>query len=370
MKHRPILLSLLNGVKMLPDSEYHLLKELVEAPSPSGFEGPAQRVIKQFIEPLADQLQVDVMGNMMAWLKGQGGPRVMLAGHCDEIGFMVQYITDEGFIYFGAIGGVDPHLSPGQRIDIHTSGGALKGIIGKKAIHLIDVKDRDSVIKLKDQYIDIGCSSRSEVEKLLRIGDPITFSVGLERLQNGRLTSRALDDKMGAFIVSQVFAEIKKAGGAAAELVCVSTVQEEVGLRGGTTSGYGVDPDLAIVVEVTHATDTPDVDPKGIGRVEVGKGPVLARGANINPVLFELLIETAAAENIPIQIIGVPRATGTDANALQLTRGGVATALLGIPLRYMHTPVELLAESDLQAAIKLLSATVLRLKAGQSFLPH
>jgi endoglucanase len=354
---------------MLPDSEFNFLKELVEAPSPSGFEAPAQRVIKKHLESLADQVQTDVMGNLMLGLEGDGGPRVMLAGHCDEIGFMVQYITDEGFIYFGAIGGVDPHLSPGQRVDIHTSEAVVQGVIGKKAIHLIEAKDRDNVIKLKDQYIDIGCGSRAEVEKLIRIGDPITFSVGLERLRNGRITSRALDDKMGAFIVGQVLAEVKEAGGATAELVCVSTVQEEVGLRGGTTSGYGVDPDLAIVVEVTHATDTPDVDPKGIGRVEVGKGPVLARGANINQVLFELLVETAAAEDIPIQIIGAPRATGTDANALQLTRGGVATALLGIPLRYMHTPVELLAETDLQAAIKLLTAVVLKIEKDQSFLP-
>ena len=354
---------------MLPDSEFSFLKELVEAPSPSGFEAPAQRVIKKHLEPLADQIQIDVMGNMMVRLKGQGGLRVMLAGHCDEIGFMVQYITDEGFIYFGAIGGVDPHLSPGQRINIHTKNAVIKGVIGKKAIHLIDVKDRDTVIKLKEQYIDIGCSSRNEVENLIQIGDPITFSVGLERLQNGRLTSRALDDKMGAFIVSRVFAGIQESGGAVSELVCVSTVQEEVGLRGGTTSGYGVNPDVAIVVEVTHATDTPDVDPKGIGRVEVGKGPVLARGANINPVLFELLVDTAARENIPVQIIGVPRATGTDANSLQLSRGGVATALLGIPLRYMHTPVELLAEVDLQAAIKLLTAAVLRIEKDQSFLP-
>lgn len=354
---------------MLPDSEFKFLKELVEAPSPSGFEAPAQRILKQYLEPIADQLQVDVMGNMMAHLAGQGGHRVMLAGHCDEIGFMVQYVTDEGFIYFGAIGGVDPHLSPGQRVDIHTVEGVVKGIIGKKAIHLIEAKDRDTVIKLKEQYIDIGCSSREEVEKLLRIGDPITFSVGLERLQNGRITSRALDDKMGSFIVSQVLVEVKKAGGAISDLVCVSTVQEEVGLRGGTTSGYGVNPDLAIVVEVTHATDTPDVEPKGIGRVEVGKGPVLARGANINPILFDLLVETAATEDIPVQIIGVPRATGTDANTLQLTRGGVATALIGIPLRYMHTPVELLAEADLQAAIKLLTAAVLRIEKDQSFLP-
>jgi len=354
---------------MLTNNEFDLLKSLVEAPSPSGFETPAQQVVRNYLQPLADELRTDVMGNLIAVLKGQGGPRLMLAGHCDEIGFMVLYINDEGFIYFGAIGGVDPHLSAGQRVNIHTKNGPVSGIIGKKAIHLIETKDRDTVIKLKDQYIDIGCNSREEVENLIRIGDPITFAVGLQRLQNGRLTSRALDDKMGAFIVSQVFAHTKAQAPIAAELVGVSTVQEEVGLRGGTTSAYGVNPDVAIVVEVTHATDTPDVDAKGIGRVALGKGPVLSRGANINPALFELIIETAKQKQIPVQIIGAPRATGTDANVLQLSRGGVATALLGIPLRYMHTPVEVLDEADLQAAIALLSAVVPRIKADLSFVP-
>lgn len=354
---------------MLANNDFELLKQLVEAPSPSGFETPAQRVVRHYLQPLADELRTDIMGNLVAVLKGQGGPRLMLAGHCDEIGFMVLYISEEGFIYFGAIGGVDPHLSAGQRVNIHTSQGPVSGIIGKKAIHLIETKDRDTVIKLKDQYIDIGCSSREEVEKLIRIGDPITFAVGLQRLQNGRLTSRALDDKMGAFIVSQVFAHTKTGAPIEAELVCVSTVQEEVGLRGGTTSAYGVDPDLAIVVEVTHATDTPDVDAKSIGRVALGKGPVLSRGANINPALFELIVETAKQEQIPVQIIGAPRATGTDANVLQLSRGGVATALLGIPLRYMHTPVEVLDEADLQAAIALLCAVVPRITAEMSFVP-
>jgi endoglucanase len=354
---------------MLTNDEFDHLKILVEAPSPSGFETPAQQVVRKYLHPLADELRTDVMGNLMAVLKGQGGPRVMLAGHCDEIGFMVLYISDEGFIYFGAIGGVDPHLSAGQRVNIHSANGPVSGIIGKKAIHLIETKDRDTVIKLKDQYIDIGCSSREEVEKLIHIGDPVTFAVGLQRLQNGRLTSRALDDKMGAFIVSQVFARTKDGAPIDAELVCVSTVQEEVGLRGGTTSGYGVNPDVAIVVEVTHATDTPDVDAKGIGRVALGKGPVLSRGANINPALFELIVETAKKEQIPVQIIGAPRATGTDANVLQLSRGGVATALLGIPLRYMHTPVEVLDEADLQAAIALLTAVVPQIKADMSFVP-
>jgi len=349
--------------------EFNFLKELVETPSPSGYEQPAQRVIKRQLEGIADNFKTDVMGNLIARLDGQGGPKVMLAGHCDEIGFMVQFVDDLGFIYFGAIGGVDPHLSPGQRILIHTEQGDIPGVIGKKAIHLIEAKDRDTVIKLKQQFIDIGCSSREEVEKLVQIGDPVTFAVGVQTLQNNRATSRAFDDKMGAFIVTEVMRQIKKSGKIEADLYAVSTVQEEIGLRGAATSSYGVNPDVGIVVEVTHATDYPDVEQSSIGRVELGKGPVIARGANINPVLFKLLVDTAAVEKIPIQIIGVPRATGTDANVMQLSRGGVATALLGIPLRYMHTPVETLSLADLDQAIKLLVAVVKQIGADTSFIP-
>ncbi len=349
--------------------DFAFLKELVETPSPSGFEQPAQRVIRAQLTDVADDMRTDVMGNLIARLDGKGGPKLMLAGHCDEIGFMVQYVDDNGFIYFGAIGGVDPHLSPGQRVRIHAADSVIPGVIGKKAIHLIEAKDREKVISLKEQYIDIGCSKKDEVLKLVNIGDPVTFAVGVEKLQGDRVTSRAFDDKMGAFIVAEVMKRVKQKGGATAELYSVSTVQEEVGLRGGTTSSYGVNPDAGIVVEVSHATDCPGVEKAGIGEVGVGKGPVLARGANINPVLFDLLLKTAEKEKIPVQVIGVPRATGTDANVMQLSRGGVATALLGIPLRYMHTPVEVLSLTDLENAIKLLTAFTLRLKKDQSFIP-
>lgn len=353
----------------MQEQDFEFFRALVETPSPSGYEQPAQRVIRAQLEPLADQLDIDVMGNLIARLDGRGGPRVMLAGHCDEIGFMVQYVDDNGFLFFGAIGGVDPHLSPGQRVRIHTAHGPVNGVIGKKAIHLIEPKERETVIKLKEQYIDIGCSSREEVEQLVQIGDPVTFAVGLERLQNDRVTSRAFDDKMGAFIVSQVFRRLQTMR-PEADVYAVSTVQEEVGLRGAATSTFGIAPDLGFVVEVTHATDTPGVEPSGIGRIEVGKGPVIARGANINPVLFDLIMETARNEGIDVQVLGVPRATGTDANVMQLSRAGVATALIGIPLRYMHTPVEVLSLADLEAAVKLLTAVVGRLSAGQSFIPR
>ncbi len=352
------------------EKDFNFLKCLVETPSPSGYEQPAQRVIKQQLTAVADAIHTDVMGNLIACLNGQGGPKVMLAGHCDEIGFMVQFVDDRGFIYFGAIGGVDPHLAPGQRVSIHTKNGEVPGVIGKKAIHLIEPKEREKVINLKKQFIDIGCTSREEAEALIRIGDPVTFAVGVQKLQNDRVTSRAFDDKMGAFIVTKVMKNVKKRGKIDAELYAVSTVQEEIGLRGAATSSYGVNPDVGIVVEVTHATDYPDVEQSSIGRVELGKGPVIARGANINPVLFDLMVDTAAAENIPIQIIGVPRATGTDANVMQLSRSGVATALLAIPLRYMHTPVEILSLGDLELAIDLLTAVLSRVEKGVSFVPQ
>lgn len=354
------------------ERDFLFFKELIETPSPSGYEQPAQRVLRRELEGVADEVSGDVMGNLIARVASPhaDAPRVMLAGHCDEIGFMVRYVDDQGFIWFGAIGGVDPHLVPGQRVNIHTAGGAVPGVIGKKPIHLIEPKERETVIKLNSQFIDIGCSSRDEVEKLVAIGDPITFAVGVQRLQGDRVTSRAFDDKMGAFIVARVVQEVAKRGKPPAELFGVSTVQEEVGLRGGTTSAYGVNPDVGIAVEVGFATDFPDVNMKELGEVKVGSGPVITRGANINPRLFELLVETAREEGIPLQIIGNPRATGTDANVMQLSRGGVATGLLTIPLRYMHTPVETLSLADIEQAIQLLTSLVFRINRETDFIPN
>ncbi len=353
------------------DQEFAFLKELVEAPSPSGYEQPAQRVIRRKLDGVADDIRTDVMGNVIARIDGQGEdrPRVMLAGHCDEIGFMIKYIDDDGFLFFSPIGGVDAHLTPGQRVLVHTAAGPVPGVIGKKPIHMIEAKDRDTVIKIKSQFIDIGCSGREEAEKLVAIGDPATFAVGLERLQGDRVISRAFDDKMGAFIVAQVLREVRRRGPAPVDLYGVSTVQEEIGLRGGTTSAYGVNPDVGIAVEVGFATDYPEMDKKEIGEFKVGKGPIIARGANINPALFRLLVATAEEEGIPYQVMGAPRATGTDANVMQLNRGGVAAALVSVPLRYMHSPVELLSLADLQSAVRLLAGLVYRIESRNQFIP-
>ncbi|MCP3177475.1 M42 family metallopeptidase [Desulfuromonas sp. KJ2020] len=353
------------------EQDFDFFKRFVEAPSPSGFEQPAQRVFRQELADVADTVETDVMGNVMARLRAgrEDAPRVMLAGHCDEIGLMVKYIDDNGFLYFGPIGGVDAHLVPGQRVWVHAAAGSIPGVIGKKPIHLIEAKERDTVAKFKNMFIDIGCSDRQEAEALVAVGDPATFAVGLQRLQGDRVTSRAFDDKMGAFIVAQVLKEVRRRGHSPVDLFGVSTVQEEIGLRGGTTSAYGVNPDVGIAIEVGHSTDYPDVDKKEIGDFRVGKGPILARGANINPVLFELLVQTAREENIPYQVMGAPRATGTDANVIQLSRGGVAAALVSVPLRYMHTPVELLSLSDLENTVRLLVGLLGRLTDRHMFIP-
>jgi endoglucanase len=350
---------------------FEFLCKMVAAPSPSGYEQPAQRVFREYVGPFA-QVSTDVMGNIHALVKGarQKSPRVMLIGHSDEIGFQVKYIDDNGFIYFSAIGGVDPHLTPGQRVHIHCRNGVIFGVVGKKPIHLMEAKDRETVVKLDSQYIDIGAEHKKAAEQLVLVGDPVTFAGGLEKLHGDRVTSRGFDDKAGSFVVAEVLRHVTDSSRKLpVDLYGISSVQEEVGLRGGVTSSYTVNPDIGICVEVDFCTDQPDVERKHNGEVGLGKGPILPRGPNINPPLFDLLADTAKREKIPVQFTGIPKASGTDANVMQISRGGMATALVKIPLRYMHTPVEVLSLSDLDNAIKLIAATLYRIKDKESFIP-
>ena len=348
------------------------LEQLLDAPSPSGYEQPAQRVLREYVAPFSDEVTTDVMGNVFARVAGKGRdlPRVMIVGHTDEIGLQVKYVDDRGFLYFAAVGGVDAHLTPGKRVNIHTAAGPLAGVIGKKPIHLMDTKDRETVVKLEAQYIDIGARDKKEAQKLVRVGDAITFESSFTRLQGDRVASRGFDDKAGCFVVAEVLRLVKTSGKKLnVELYGVSSVQEEIGLRGGTTSCYTINPDVGICVEVDFATDQPDVEKKHNGEVGLGKGPILARGANINPHLFELLSTSALKEKIAIQHTASPRATGTDANVMQISRGGVATALVNIPLRYMHTPVETVSLGDLENAAKLIVAALGRIKSKAEFIP-
>jgi endoglucanase len=313
------------------------------------------------------------MGNVYARISGKGKnlPRVMIVGHTDEIGLQIKYIDDRGFLYFAAVGGVDAHLTPGKRVNIHTAGGTLPGVIGKKPIHLMDAKDRETVVKLEAQYIDIGASDKKEAQKLVRVGDAVTFDSSFTRLHGDRVASRGFDDKAGCFVVAEVLRLVKSSGKKLnVDLYGVSSVQEEIGLRGGTTSCYTVNPDIGICVEVDFSTDQPDVEKKHNGEVGLGKGPILTRGANINPPLFELLNATAEKEKIAVQHTANPRATGTDANVMQISRGGVATALVKIPLRYMHTPVETVSLSDLEGAARLIVAALGRITSKEEFIPR
>jgi putative aminopeptidase FrvX len=348
------------------------LEKLLDAPSPSGYEQPAQRVFREYVAPYCDEVTTDVMGNVFARVNGKGKdlPRVMVVGHTDEIGLQIKYIDDKGFLYFAAVGGVDAHLTPGKRVFIHTANGPLVGVIGKKPIHLMDVKDRETVVKMDSQYIDIGAKDKKEAQKLVRVGDAVTFDSTFTRLHGDRVSCRGFDDKAGCFVVAEVLRLVKANGKKLnVDLYGVSSVQEEIGLRGGTTSSYTVNPDVGICVEVDFATDQPDVDKKHNGEVGLGKGPILTRGANINPHLFDLLSSAAEDEKIDIQFTANPRATGTDANVMQISRGGVATALVKIPLRYMHTPVETVSLADLENAAKLIVAVLERISSKEEFIP-
>jgi endoglucanase len=346
------------------------LQDLVNAPSPSGFEQPAQSVVRDYISRFADEVRTDVMGNVIAALNPDGHPRVMLAGHCDEIGFMVTHITDEGFINFSSIGGVDAHLVPGQKVHVHGAKGPVLGVVGKKAIHLMDQDERGKVIPLHKQWIDIGAKDRKDAEKRVAVGDCATFASTFELLNGEIAVARGFDDKMGSFAVMEALrlaAESKAKPKAA--LFAVSTVQEEVGLRGAHTSAYSVAPDCAVAVDVTHGTDYPDADKKRYGEIKLGKGPVLHRGANMNPEVANRLMAAAKKGRISCQMVGVPGASGTDAWAIQLARGGVATGLVSVPLRYMHTPIEVLHLHDLDTSARLLAGFVADLKPGASFIP-
>ncbi|TAL17019.1 M42 family peptidase [bacterium] len=350
---------------------FNFFKKFADSPSPSGYEQPAQRQWREYVRPFVDRIDSDVMGNTWGVLEGKEKPRVMLAGHADEVGLMVKYIDDDGFLFFSAIGGVDLHLMPGKRVNVHGAKGQTKGIIGRKPIHLLEAEERTKVARQKDLAIDIGASNRAEAEKHVAVGDAVTFADELELLLGNNVMGRGFDDKVGSLIVAETLRRVaKKKDSLACSVYGVSTVQEELGLRGATTSSFGIDPDVGICVEVTFATDHPGSDKKSTGDIRLGKGPVITRGANINHRLFDLIRETAKKNKIPVQIDASARATGTDANVMQLNRAGVATALISIPLRYMHTSAEVLSLVDVENAAELVTATLLAIDPTISWKPE
>ncbi len=344
-------------------------RELVEAPSPSGFEEPAQEVYRKFVKKYSDEVKTDVHGNVIALRKGKGKLKLMVSGHADEIGFMVNFIDSDGFIYFRPIGGVDPSVLSGLKVDIYTSKGKVRGVIGRKAIHMMEKEEKSKTPKLKDLWIDIGAKDKKQAESIVSVGDPITFQLGMEEMRNDLVLTKATDNKAGVFATGALLKYLEKEK-ISVNLFCVSSVQEELGLRGARTSAFGIAPDLGLAFDVTIATDHPTTEKKKYGDISLNKGPVIARGANINSVVFDMLIETGKKNNIDYQIEAAPRATGTDANAMQLNRSGVATGLISFPNRYMHTPIEIVSLADIENAVKLAGEFVKKLNDKIDFTPR
>jgi endoglucanase len=344
------------------------LKQLLETPSPSGFERPVQDIVRRYAASFAERVTTDSHGNVIAAKNTAAPLRLMFAGHCDQIGLLIQHIDADGFLYAQTIGGWDPQVLIGQKMFVWGKDGPIAGIIARKPIHLLTDDERKQVVKLKDLWIDIGAKDKEDATKLVRIGDPVTMDLGFRPMLNNMASATAMDDKCGLWVVIEA-ARRAAAKGHQCGLYAVSTVQEEIGLRGATTSTFSVDPHVGIAVDVTHATDCPTIDKKSEGDIKLGGGPVVFRGPNMNPVVVERLMKLAEANGIPFQAAASGRATGTDANTMQISRGGVATGLVSIPNRYMHSPVEMISLDDIDRAADLLAAFACDLKPGDDFTP-
>jgi endoglucanase len=340
------------------DGSLKFLRDLLETPSASGYERAIQDVVRAWAGKYADEVRTDRHGNVIAVVypkdKAAAGHRVMLAGHCDQIALMVQHVDENGFLYVQPIGGWDMQILLGQHLTVWAREGPIHGVIARRATHLLTTEERAKVPLFTDVWVDIGAKDKAEAEKVVRAGDPVTFALGLRELRNGLASAPGMDDKVGVWTVFETL-RLLHGRPLEAAVYCVSTVQEEIGLRGAMTSTHGINPTVGIAVDVTHATDTPGNDKKQLGETKLGEGPVLYRGPNINPRVFEWLETAAQTSDIPVQVRGAPRATGTDANAIQISRDGVAAAVIGIPNRYMHSPVEVVALTDLERAARLLA---------------
>ncbi len=350
------------------DPSFAFLKDLLLTPSPSGYEKAIQNVVRAWAMPLADEVRTDRHGNVIAVLNPGGSPRIMLAGHCDQLGLMVEYIDDNGFLYVQPIGGWDMQILLGQNLVVWAKTGPIPCVVSRKAPHLLTPDERKKVPEFTDIWVDLGAKDKKDAEDSIALGDVLTVDLGCRELRNGLFTSPGLDDKVGVWTVMETL-RLLHGQKLEAAVFCVSTVQEEIGLRGATTSAYGIHPEVGIAVDVCHATDTPGNDKKLVGDTKVGNGPVVFRGPNINPHVHERLVTGAKAREIAVQVRGVPKATGTDANAIQLARDGVATGLVGIPNRYMHSPVEVVSLTDLDCAARLLAEFCANVTTDANWIP-
>lgn len=340
---------------MMDKKNLSFFRELVSTPSPSGFESPAQELVKNYLKPFADSIVQDRNGNLIAHKKGNGKLKVMVVGHADEIGMIVNYIDESGYLYVRTLGGFDVNLLPGLRLDIHHQGEVVKGVIGKKPVHMLRGGDDNPKLKLEDLWIDIGAANKEEALRRVAIGDIITFTSEIVMLSEDRIMTKATDNKAGVYVAAAVMEALAKKKHKA-DYYAVSSVGEETTMKGAITSTYQVEPDIAIAVDVSFTSDIPGADKRVYGDVSLGKGPVLTLGAMVHPKLNQLLIDLAAKHKIPLQIEIAGGRTGTDADAIHASRKGVATMVLSIPNRYMHSPNELISLSDLDNAVKLVTA--------------
>jgi putative aminopeptidase FrvX len=341
---------------MLSDSSLAFLKRLLDTPGPSGFESAPARVWRDEASTFA-HVRADVVGNSIATIEGTG-PTIMLAGHIDEIGVIVTYIDDNGFAFIEAIGGWDPQVLVAHRIRFLGRHGDVQGVIGKKPIHLMKPDEREKASKMTDLWVDLGTATRAETLELISVGDAGVIDSKLLELPNGRIVSRSIDDRIGAFVVLEALRRYAANPGTA-RVVAVATTQEEIGHSGGgaRVAAHAVNAAMAIAVDVTFATDHPSVEKKEVGEHKLGGGPVLTRGSVISPVVFRLLKHAADANGIPYTLHAAGRGTSTDADAIQLSREGVATGLVSVPNRYMHSPNEMVSLDDVHRAAELIAAT-------------
>jgi putative aminopeptidase FrvX len=345
------------------------LHEILLTPSPTGAEQPVQRIVRNRMKNFAHSIETDLHGNVIAAINPKAERKVMLAGHCDQIALMVRHISSDGYLYVSALGGIDVGVLHGARVTVYGEKGPIQGIVGRKPIHAQSAEERDrSKNDIEKIWIDIGAKNKKEAEKKVAIGDCATFHLSVLELGNNLITAPGLDDKVGLFVAMETLriCSQKKLN---VGLYAVSTVQEEVGLRGAQTSAYGINPEVGIAIDVTHATDNPGHENGKATPCILGGGPTITSGPNTNPVVEKLLKDAAKKTKAPFQPAPSPRPLGNDANTIQVARGGVAAASLGIPNRYMHSQVEVCSYKDLEAAIKILVHFVSNINAKTDFRP-
>jgi endoglucanase len=357
------------GENNVKDDSLAFFEQLLNAPGVSGYEEPVQTVVRDYAKGFVDSMETDLHGNLILCKNPEAEVRLMFAGHCDQIGLIVSHIDDSGFIYTQTVGGWDPQQLIGQRMTVWTSSGPLNGVIARKAIHLLDEIERKKVVKTKELWIDIGAKDRAEAESMVRIGDSVTLALGMTRLKNNLITAPATDNRTGVWVAVEAL-RIAAEAGVKIGVYAVSTVQEEIGLRGARTSAYGIDPQIGVAIDVTHATDCPKIDKNQQGDIRLGDGPVVVRGPNVNQKVNARLHELASKKSdMTVQASALGRAAPNDSNVIQVTRGGVATGLIGIPNRYMHSAVEVISLDDIENAAILLAEFACSIKSADEFVP-